>query len=145
MIAGDGPERDVLARMHDPRVTFVGEVDAATRDRLLRTATALVIPSRVLANGRTEGTPVVALEALAANVPVIASAVGGLRDLAGRDASCHPTIPPRSRRRSIARSLAAAAAAEISPRTVAHLDWPLVAARLLDHASAPAEMPRSDA
>ena len=113
VIAGDGPERarlEALAaasaqrsspfasgrphRMAATRsassstavassVSFLGTVDAATRDRLLAGAACVVVPSRVLPNGRSEGAPMVALEALAAGVPVIASAVGGLRELPG--------------------------------------------------------------
>jgi glycosyltransferase involved in cell wall biosynthesis len=40
----------------------------------------VVIPSRALPNGRTEGTPVVCLEAMAAGRAVIASRVGGLAE-----------------------------------------------------------------
>ena len=127
VIAGDGPERHTLAR--DPRVTFVGEVAASTRDRLLREASIVVIPSRVLPSGRTEGTPLVALEALAANVPVIASAVGGLRALAVTHVA---PDDPAGLATAIDRVLGS------PPRelaaTVAHLDWPFVAERLLAHA-----------
>lgn len=75
-IAGDGPDRGA-----DARATFLGGIDTARRDLLLREASVVVIPSRVLPNGRSEGVPLVALEALAAGVPVVASAVGGLKDL----------------------------------------------------------------
>ena len=88
-----------------------------------------MIPSRVLPNRRTEGTPLVALEALAANVPVIASAVGGLRALAG---VVHvPPDHPAALAAAIDHVLVA------PPRdlatTVDHLDWREVTRRLLDH------------
>ncbi len=82
VIAGDGPERARLAALPGPTV-FVGQISTVRRDDLLRTAGVVVIPSRVLPSGRTEGTPTIALEALAAGVPVIASAVGGLCDVPG--------------------------------------------------------------
>ena len=48
---------------------------------MLVLADIVVIPSRVLPSGRTEGTPVICLEALAAGRPVIASRVGGLPEI----------------------------------------------------------------
>ncbi len=41
-----------------------------------------MITSTVLADGRSEGAPVVAREGLASGLPVVATAVGGLLDLA---------------------------------------------------------------
>lgn len=77
------PEADVIARHEVPRhqqiVRYLHRSEQ--RDQILREASVLVVPSRVLPNGRGEGTPVVAIEALAAGVPVVASAVGGLREL----------------------------------------------------------------
>lgn len=84
VIAGDGDQRshlESLARDLSIDATFVGQVDSTERNRLLGDCTALVIPSRVLADGRTEGTPVVCLEAMAADRPVIAARVGGLAEI----------------------------------------------------------------
>lgn len=123
VIAGDGPARAELARSAPANVTFLGQVDAI--DPLLRDASVVVVPSRVLANGRSEGTPTIALEAIAAGVPVIASAVGGLRDL---PAVFVPPDDPRALARAID---------QIDVSSVAdtkNLDWGVVARRLLDHA-----------
>lgn len=79
-LIGDGPERSALeqrARRSDlaGRVKFTGEISEVAR--LLRAFDVLVLSSR------TEGTPMVLLEALDAGVPVIATAVGGVPDLLG--------------------------------------------------------------
>ncbi len=113
------------------RVQFVGELDAARRDQLLRAASVVAIPSRVLANGRSEGTPVVALEALAAGVPVVASAVGGLRDL---PVALVPPDDPRALAAALARCLADPPAAATLRRAAAAFDWASVTARLHGHA-----------
>ncbi len=83
LIAGDGPERRALehralerrALEHGgrSRVTFLG--DRQDVDRLLAAADVVVLPSD------REGMPMAVLEAMAAGVPVVASAVGGLRTL----------------------------------------------------------------
>ncbi|MEO8846860.1 MAG: glycosyltransferase family 4 protein [Kofleriaceae bacterium] len=123
IIAGDGPERANLERAaRDAPIEFVGEVDPQRRDQLLQRARVVWIPSRILPNGRTEGSPVVAFEALAAGVPVIASRVGGLVDLP-------ITLVPPDDPRALARAIATA-----PPADVASYDWRNVANRLLAHA-----------
>jgi glycosyltransferase involved in cell wall biosynthesis len=78
IVAGDGPLRAALAtRAAGLPVELVGAVGAAARDDLLTRADAVVVPS-VAQGDRTEGMPLVALEALAAGVPLVASATGGL-------------------------------------------------------------------
>ena len=130
VIAGDGPERATLsAGGSAPRVAFLGEVDAARRDQLLREARVVVVPSRVMPSGRTEGTPMIALEALAAGVPVVASAVGGLRDLGAL--SLVAPDDPRALAAAIDRAIANPPAAETLRQSVAHLDWHKVALRML--------------
>ncbi|HUS31989.1 MAG TPA: glycosyltransferase family 4 protein, partial [Kofleriaceae bacterium] len=154
VIAGDGPERAALesrvariapssSRAHvardraapgqrDPveRVHFVGQLDATARDELLGRASLVVVPSRVLPNGRSEGTPLVALEALAAGVPVIASDVGGLREL---DAIVRvPPDDPRALAAAIDRVLASPPDGDELRASISHLSWPRVAQRLLD-------------
>ncbi len=127
IIAGDGPER---ARLAAPTgVRFLGAVTPEARDDLLRRAAAVVIPSRTLASGRTEGTPLVALEALAAGVPVIASAVGGLADLPGV-ALVQPD-DPAALARAIDTILGAPPAEHLLRAGVAALDSRAVAGRLL--------------
>ena len=131
VIAGDGPAREQLQRGAGNRVQFVGELDPARRDQLLRAASVVAIPSRVLANGRSEGTPLVALEALAAGVPVVASAVGGLRDL---PVALVPPDDPAALAAALVRSLADPPAAATLRRAAAAFDWVSVTARLHGHA-----------
>jgi glycosyltransferase involved in cell wall biosynthesis len=128
VIAGDGPERARLAAAPGSH-TLLGEVTTDRRDDLLRTAGVVAIPSRITPRGRTEGTPLIALEALAAGVPVVASAVGGLRELPG--VRLVPPDEPRALARAIDDALAAPAAPEALRASVIHLDWREVAARLL--------------
>jgi len=84
IVAGDGERRaefERLSRHLRVNPTFVGSRDAQQRSELFATCDAVVIPSRVLADGRTEGMPVVCLEAMAAGKVVIASRVGGLAEV----------------------------------------------------------------
>jgi glycosyltransferase involved in cell wall biosynthesis len=96
VIAGDGPLRADLAaqaaRMGD-RVQLAGWLGADARDDLLARADVVVVPSAPTGpHARTEGTPMAALEALAAGIALVASATGGLRELA-RDGAA--LVPPR--------------------------------------------------
>jgi glycosyltransferase involved in cell wall biosynthesis len=82
VIAGDGPLRQELAALAEDldlgsRVHFLGfkaEVSA-----LMGSLDVLVVPSR------TEGSPLVTLEAMAAGVPIVASATGGIPDQVRHD------------------------------------------------------------
>jgi glycosyltransferase involved in cell wall biosynthesis len=140
VIAGDGPERaslEILAHQLqiDDRVRFLGEVSTDERDRLLSTAALVIVPSRVLPTGRTEGTPMIALEALASRVPVVASAVGGLKDLAA--ATLVPPNDPVALADAIDEvlgmgSLPAEDLADLSgAETLEALDWQVVGKRLM--------------
>lgn len=78
VIAGDGPERDALALGVENaglanRIVLLGHVSAA--DALYEALDLLVIPSR------SEGLPNVLLEALAADLPVVATSVGAIPEV----------------------------------------------------------------
>jgi glycosyltransferase involved in cell wall biosynthesis len=87
LLAGDGPDRAAVERAaHDqPRVRVLG--DRRDVGRLLGAADLLVLPSD------REGLPMSVLEAMAAGVPVVASAVGGLL---GLPAEALTRVPPGS-------------------------------------------------
>ncbi len=72
----------------DPRVTIGDGVDPARVVDVLRTYDVLCCPSRCL-----EGGPTVALEAMAAGVPVIAASIGGVAEIV-RDGVNARLVPP---------------------------------------------------
>jgi glycosyltransferase involved in cell wall biosynthesis len=76
VIVGDGSMRAALQRLGVPGVRFAGRLPAAEVCRRMLAARALVLPSLSY-----EGQPMVALEALAAGVPVLASDIGGMPEL----------------------------------------------------------------
>jgi len=76
VVVGDGPEREALMRAAPAAVEFRGALDPKDALPLLGAARALVMPSV-----NYEGSPRAILEALAAGVPVLASAIGGLPEL----------------------------------------------------------------
>jgi len=87
VLAGAGPLEQALRRRARPlgrRVRFCGWVNAAERRELLAAADVLLITSTTLADGRSEGAPVVAMEGLVAGLGVVATRVGGLVELGAR-------------------------------------------------------------
>lgn len=83
-IAGAGPERDALervARTSRARIRLLGEVHGADKETLFRAADVLVVPSRRLSSGRSEGVPTVIAEAMARGLPVVAATVGGIPEI----------------------------------------------------------------
>lgn len=80
VIVGDGGYRPVLERLAaelgvDDSVEFTGDLDAgAVRDRLAD-AGVFVLPSR------SEGLPLALIEAMAAGLPAVATAVGGVPEI----------------------------------------------------------------
>jgi colanic acid/amylovoran biosynthesis glycosyltransferase len=106
VLLGEGPERPALAALAArARVDLhlPGAVDRRAVADWMAAADLYAQPSVVLPNGRGEGTPLAVREALAVGVPVIASAVGGLGELA------HPamTLIPPARADLLARAIAA--------------------------------------
>lgn len=104
-IAGDGPERDALGRLStqlglNGRVQMLGLVSDVMP--LLARADILVLPSR------TECMPNALLEAMSAGVPVVATNVGGVRELIrnGIDGLLCPADNPFALARAVQRLIA---------------------------------------
>ena len=88
---GDGPERaglEALATRSTTRhrVRWLGNTPRA--ETMFKAFDAFVLSSR------TEGTPMVLFEAMAAGVPIVATCVGGVPDVI--DESCALLIPPQN-------------------------------------------------
>jgi glycosyltransferase involved in cell wall biosynthesis len=91
VVVGDGPEGPRLRRVAPPGVEFRGTVSSAEVPALMAGARALLVPSiGSEAAGKT------VLEAYAAGVPVIASAVGALPEVV-RPAETGFLLPPGDR------------------------------------------------
>jgi glycosyltransferase involved in cell wall biosynthesis len=73
-VLGDGADRERLQRLTNPRVEFAGWTDDVTG--AMWGATAAAFPSRL-----GEGSPVAIVEAMMAGIPVVATDVGGTREL----------------------------------------------------------------
>jgi glycosyltransferase involved in cell wall biosynthesis len=138
VIAGDGPSAELLAaraarmsaRTGQP-IELVGGVGADARDRLLATASVVVVPSRP-AGERVEGAPVAAIEALAAGRPVIAAATGGLAELPAPVRLVAPD-DAMALGRAITDVLRAPPPAEVCRAAARSRGWAEVAERLADH------------
>jgi glycosyltransferase involved in cell wall biosynthesis len=89
-VAGEGPERAALEHLARELgataadVAFLGRLEAAEVERELAGAAMVLMPSRY-----HEFSPYSALEAMAAGVPVAATAMGGLPELLG-EGRCAP-------------------------------------------------------
>lgn len=86
LICGDGPLREELEQLTEKWklqefVRFVGYVTGEKKIDYFSLSDCLIIPSLVTESGDTEGLPVVILEGLAAGKPIIASDVGGVKDV----------------------------------------------------------------
>jgi glycosyltransferase involved in cell wall biosynthesis len=131
VVAGDGPLRARLEARGGAR--FLGEVRGAARDDLFCAADALAVPSLALEGGRSEGAPLVVMEALAAGVPLVASALPGIRELAEGAAWLFPPGDGAGLVAALRGALAGDAAVARAAATRARaLDWDAVGPRLLD-------------
>lgn len=102
LLAGDGQERqrlEDLVRELDlvKDVVFLGYLDHAAMLPLMRIADVVAIPS-VPAYGIEEATSIAAIEAMALSKPVVASAIGGLKELLvnGENGILVPPADPES-------------------------------------------------
>jgi glycosyltransferase involved in cell wall biosynthesis len=92
LIVGDGPEMGELRAQAPPNVEFTGPIPGSEVPRMLAGARALVVPSTWY-----EGAPRGIIEAFAAGVPVLASAIGGLAELVDEGSSGFLVTPGEPR------------------------------------------------
>ncbi|TMQ91779.1 glycosyltransferase family 4 protein [Actinomadura soli] len=136
-IAGDGPERQALERLAEDvapgRVTFHGRLPRHEVEALMRSAAALLVPSRWF-----ENQPMIILEGFACGVPVVSTPLGGIPELitdgvsgrlvppdepAALAAAAHGYVGDASARRSAGEAARRIAAERFSPeRHLAGLD-----------------------
>jgi glycosyltransferase involved in cell wall biosynthesis len=84
VVLGEGPERErlrTLARARGVALVLPGQLAAPDVADWLASAAVFVHPARRLPGGRSEGAPVALREAVAAGLPVVATATGGIAQL----------------------------------------------------------------
>ena len=83
ILGGGALESDLRSRAahHGPRVTFHGPQGSDAVRAAMSAAHAVVVPSTTGEGGRSEGIPVVLMEALALSRPVITSRLSGIPEL----------------------------------------------------------------
>jgi glycosyltransferase involved in cell wall biosynthesis len=115
VVLGDGPMREDLERKAahidaSGRISFKGWVTHKETADYLRRADVLVVPSVGIA-GETEGIPNVILEAFAADVPVVASATGGIPEVVRHNQT--GVLVPQGDPRALAEALLKIARGEV--------------------------------
>ncbi len=82
-IAGNGPlEHALRAQAVDlPSVRFLGWQTSRQLASIMRTVQAVVVPSRIAADGDCEGLPTVVLESIRAGLPVVATNHAGIPEI----------------------------------------------------------------
>jgi glycosyltransferase involved in cell wall biosynthesis len=96
-IVGEGPLHDHLAEQVassglESHVHLCGALPQPGVVRLLHTADVAVLASYPTKDGRKEGIPVALMEAMAAELPVVASSISGIPELVSLDAGI--LVPP---------------------------------------------------
>ena len=132
-IAGHGPQRESLQRQAAQlgiEARWPGEVRGLERDQLLARADLVIIPSRTW-QGREEGMPRVALEALASGAQLLVASSGGLAEIPG--SLCHrvPPADPQAMAVAIREILAGKEAPHQGGHWLASHSWPELGPRLL--------------
>lgn len=140
-IAGGGPERErheaLVAELGlGPYVVFAGPLTHDAVLALLGQATVVVVPSVVAADGDTEGLGLVALEAMAAGRPVVATDLPAIRGFVedGVTGLLFPMGDHAALARAVVRllddaTLRARLGAAARDRATADFGWPAAAAR----------------
>ncbi len=111
LIAGTGPEAERLQRLARAcavDLRLLGNLGHADLASWMMAADLFVHPCRRLPDGRHEGAPLVVREALALGVPVIATALGGISDLAGCEGLTLIPAVPADRGQALTREINAA-------------------------------------
>lgn len=84
-VIGDGSQRDMLQELVHTlglnRVTFLGSKTSQDVRTAMQAAHLVVVPSRMGDGGRSEGIPVVLMEALSLSRPVISTQLSGIPEL----------------------------------------------------------------